>query len=125
MFSHVAAALVGAVLAYAGARKLTAFDAWLVSARLQDVAKVVAILVPPVELILGALLVAFGPQILTLALSTLLLLAFTAFLMANIIAKNTAPCACFGSASTKPARWRDVARNLALITLLVLSAATA
>lgn len=124
MVSRVLAAIVGATLAIAGATKLLDFRGWMRDARAQAVWPAVAAAVPPAEVVIGAALVALEPTPLTLGSATLLLLVFTAFLVASIAAGSTVPCACFGSVSRRPPSWRDVLRNGGLLAALFVSAAT-
>lgn len=121
--ARVLAAAVGAVLSYAGARKLVDLRAWMRSARRQSVPSVVAATIPAAEIVLGAALVGRGPEIWSLAGSTVLLTVFTSFVVVQVLRGSVAPCACFGAATARPPRWLDVMRNLALIGLLTASAA--
>ena len=123
MLAWLCSAIVGVVLALAGASKIMNWQGWLRSARSQHVWKVVAYALPVLELVLGALLIVMWTSAPVLGVSTLLLLVFTVYLGVQIAAKNTTPCACFGVASTRPSSWRDVWRNIALLALLFLSAA--
>lgn len=124
MVSRVLAAIVGATLAIAGATKLLDFRGWMRDARAQAVWPAVAAAVPPAEVVIGAALVALEPTPLTLGSATLLLLVFTAFLVASIATGSTVPCACFGSVSRRPPSWRDVVRNGGLLAALFVAAAT-
>lgn len=111
------------MLAYAGASKLTNWNSWLASARAQGVWKVIAFVIPAIELLLGALLVVIPSLVEVLGLATVLLVIFTVYLGVRVATGSTTPCACFGSHITKPPSWQDVWRNLGLIFLLVVSAA--
>lgn len=122
MLARLCAAVVGAVLAYAGANKVTAFAQWKSDAQNQNLPAVVALALPFLELILGAALVVLKPIPTTLGLATLVLLLFTVYLSAQVMGKSQVPCACFGARSVRPPSWRDVWRNLALIALLFASA---
>lgn len=124
VLAHLASAAVGAVLAYAGARKSLDVRGWLESAAAQGLPRSIAAPVPLVELVLGACLVGLGPQLWSLSSATLLLTVFTAFLAVQVATGSAVPCACFGAAAQRPPRWRDVVRNLGLIGLLVLAAAS-
>lgn len=121
--AHAASAAVGATLAYAGARKSLDIGAWFANASAQGLPRAVAAPVPFVELAIGACLVGLGPQLWSLSSATLLLTVFTVFLVVQVTNGSAVPCACFGAASRRPPRWRDVVRNLCLIGLLVGSAA--
>lgn len=113
---------MGAVLAYAGANKVTAFAQWKEDAHNQNLPVIVALLLPILELVLGAALVVLKPAPTVLGLATLVLVVFTVYLSAQVMGKSKVPCACFGTRSVRPPSWRDVMRNLALIALLFASA---
>lgn len=123
MISRICAAVVGALIAVAGATKVTDYKHWLADAKAQHVWPIVAKLLPPTELLLGALLVVLAPNPTVLGAATLLLLIFTAFLAAQIASKSSVPCACFGSKSKRPPSGRDVLRNIAMMALLFIAAA--
>jgi hypothetical protein len=123
MISRICAALVGALIAVAGATKVTDYKQWLADAKAQHVWPIAAKLLPPIELLLGALLVVLTPNPTVLGAATLLLLVFTAFLAAQIASKSTVPCACFGSKGKRPPSGRDVVRNIAMMALLFTAAA--
>lgn len=123
MVAHFLAALVGAVLAWAGAQKLTDWSRWRADARAQSVWAPVAIVLPGLELVLGAAMVVLSPSALVMGAATLLLVVFTAFLVVQVVSRSTVPCACFGSRIRRPPTWRDVVRNLGLVVMLVAAAA--
>ncbi len=123
MIARICAAVVGALIAIAGATKVTDYKQWMQDARAQHVWPIIATVLPPIELLLGALLVVLSPTPVVLGSATLLLLVFTAFLIAQIASKSTVPCACFGSKSKRPPSGREVVRNLAMIALLFIAAA--
>lgn len=121
---RIAALVVGVVLCWAGASKLADSRAWRASAARHGLPATVAFTLPWAELGLGAVLVGSPPMVWSLAASTVLLVVFTAYLVVQVMIGATEPCACFGSRSVGPPRWRDVARNVALIGALVLAAAS-
>ncbi|MBM3718713.1 MAG: hypothetical protein FJW53_07050 [Actinobacteria bacterium] len=123
--ARVCAAAVGAVLAVAGASKLLDMESWRRDARAQAVWPIVANVLPYVEILIGATLVALPPNPATLGAATALLLVFTVFLVVSVATGSTVPCACFGAVRRRPPGWRDVARNLALMSLLVAAATIA
>lgn len=123
MVPHVLAAVVGAVIAMAGANKVAGFARWRADARSQGIWDVIAVPLPAVELLLGCLLVVLRPHPLTLGAATLLLLVFTSYLVVRVASRSTVPCACFGSLSRRPPGARDVLRNLVMIGVLVVAAA--
>lgn len=121
--ARICAAIVGAVLALAGANKITSWSQWRASARQQHLWTVVAVAVPGLELILGAALLVLRPAAVVLGIATLLLVVFTSFLALQVTTKSQVPCACFGTHVNRPPSWRDVLRNLALIMLMFVAAA--
>ena len=123
MIARLCAAIVGALIAVAGASKITDYKQWLIDAQAQHVWPVIARVLPPLELLLGALLVVLEPNPSVLGAATLLILVFTAFLIAQIASKSSVPCACFGSKSKRPPSARGVARNIAMMALLFVAAA--
>jgi len=123
MIARIMAGIVGVVLAFAGANKVTDFSRWRDDVARQELARVIAFIVPAAELILGASLVVLDPHPVPLGLATLLLLIFTVYLAMQVAGKSQVPCACFGARSMRPPSMRDVGRNLALLALLVAAAA--
>lgn len=123
MIARVFAGVVGVVLAFAGANKVTAFAQWRTDAARQGVPRVIAMALPAAELVLGAALVVLEPHPLSLGLASLLLLVFTVYLAVQIAGKSQVPCACFGARSMRPPSSRDVGRNVLLLGLLVAAAA--
>jgi len=123
LLARLCAAIVGAVLAYAGANKITAFRQWQQDAKRQNVPALIANVLPLLELAIGAALAVLKPQPAVLGFATLLLLVFTVYLSAQVIGKSQVPCACFGARVVRAPSWRDVVRNLILIALLFTSAA--
>lgn len=121
--ARILAVLVGAAVAWAGAQKLTGMRAWLAAARAQSLPRLVALVVPPAELLLGASLVVMEPAAVTLGAVTALILVFTVFLAVQVSAGSTVPCACFGTRASRPPSGRDVARNVLMIAALVAAAA--
>jgi hypothetical protein len=112
------------VLCWAGAAKITDRQGWRLSAARHGLPAPVARALPWTELSLGAVLIGTRPMVWSLASATVLLLVFTAYLVVQVGRGANEPCACFGSRMVRPPRWRDVARNIALIALLVTAAAT-
>jgi prepilin signal peptidase PulO-like enzyme (type II secretory pathway) len=123
IIARICAALVGAVLALAGASKVTSWNQWRANARQQHLWTAIAVGLPVLELILGAALVVLKPAAIALGLATLLLVVFTSFLALQVTTKSQVPCACFGTRVNRPPSWRDVVRNLGLITLMFTAAA--
>ena len=123
MFARVLAAVVGAVIHFAGATKATGFQQWKADARSQGLWPIVAYVLPGTELLLGALLIVLAPTPVVLGAATLLLLIFTAYLLVLVTSGSTVPCACFGARFSKAPSWRDVLRNVLLMGALFVAAA--
>ena len=119
MLARVLAAAVGVLVAVAGANKVTDMGSWRSAAGAQGLPLPVAIVVPPVELLLGVCLVTLPVHPVVLGLTTLLLLVFTVFLAVQIAAKSEVPCACFGARTARPPRGVDLLRNLLMMTALL------
>lgn len=117
------AGIVGVVLAFAGANKVTDFSRWRNDVARQELPRVIAFVVPAAELILGASLVVLDLHPLPLGLATLLLLIFTVYLAMQVVGRSQVPCACFGARSSRAPSMRDVGRNILLLSLLIAAAA--
>jgi hypothetical protein len=114
----VAGAVVGVVLLIAGAAKLTSRQ-WPAQAELLGVPRGLAKAIPVLELAVGVALVAGVSYAGGAAI--VLLGGFTVFLVMALLRGVEAPCACFGSLSTRPVSWWSVVRNVVLIALAVAS----
>jgi uncharacterized membrane protein YphA (DoxX/SURF4 family) len=112
----VARALVGLVLLAAGALK--ARDRrWPETAARFGLPRAGAVVLPWLEVVVGALLIAqFGGRATALA-ALVLLVAFTAVVARRVARHDDVPCACFGALSSAPVTIRTVARNLVLVAL--------
>ena len=115
----VARALVGLVLLVAGALKARD-GSWPESARRFGLPRAAAVVLPWLEVVIGALLVAqYGGRATALA-ALVLLVAFTAGVARRLSQHDDAPCACFGAlSSSAPVSTRTLARNGVLIALAV------
>lgn len=115
--------LLGAVFLVSGAAKL-ADRQWPASARAFGVAEPIARAVPPVELVLGAALVAGlgGPW--PALVGAGLLVVFTIAIVLVLRRDGDAPaCACFGGWSRRPVSGRTVLRNVALLVVALVALA--
>ena len=123
MISRLLAVLVGVVILFAGATKLTGFTQWKSDARTQGLWPAVAYALPVIELTIGALLIVLTPTPLVLGLASLLVLIFTVYLVVLVASGSTVPCACFGAKFSRPPSGRDILRNCAMLIALFVSAA--
>lgn len=122
MIARVLAAVVGAVILFAGATKVTGFQQWKADARSQGLWPIIALVLPGAELLIGALLIVLQPTPVVFGAATLLLLIFTAYLVVLVGSGSTVPCACFGARFSRPPSWRDIVRNIVLLAALFVAA---
>lgn len=113
--------VVGLVLLAAGALKARD-QGWPTDAARFGLPRPAAVVLPWVEVVVGALLVAqFGGRW-TAAAALALLVAFTVAVASKVASGDAVPCACFGSFGHAPVSTRTLARNLVLIALAVVGA---
>jgi uncharacterized membrane protein YphA (DoxX/SURF4 family) len=112
-----ASLLLGAVFLLSGIMKVAAPQQWQTQSADLGVPRAAAAVVPFVELVVGALLVAQIVRRPVAIVAGALLLVFTALLVLRLSQGRRPPCACFGAWSTKPIGWTDVARNIAFLAL--------
>jgi uncharacterized membrane protein YphA (DoxX/SURF4 family) len=73
---------------------------------------IVAIALPPFEVLLGLYLIGGWLLPVTSAVATVLLAAFIA-VVASVVARGlSVPCGCFGAADSAPATWATVGRDV-------------
>ena len=117
--SAVLAAVVGAVLLYAGVSKFGDRRSFVAGAGALGVPVVVAGIVPWLEVTIGGALI-LGVAEPVARFGTLVLLAvFTGLVAVNLLRGNRPACACFGARATTPISWWTVTRNGLLIALIV------
>ncbi len=117
-----AAVVVGGVLLVAAVSKLARPQLWRTQSAGLGVPWTVAVLVPFVELSLGALLlVQLQRQVVAWA-AAVLFVAFSALLARRLAQGQHPPCACFGSLSSKPIGPGQLARNALFVALAILAA---
>jgi uncharacterized membrane protein YphA (DoxX/SURF4 family) len=118
----VAAVLIGAVFLVSGVAKLARPALWSAQATELGTPRPIISVLPYVELVLGALLVAQVGRRAVASAGVAVFAAFTAMLLVRIRQGRRPPCACFGSLSTRPIGWLDVARNTCLIAIALTAA---
>ncbi len=113
----VAGVVVGLAFLAAGGFKLADGPAWPKQAADMGVGRPLALVVPWVELAVGAALVTQlvrpWPAVVALAI----LVVFTLVIVRRLLDGSRPPCACFGSRSDRPLGAVHVIRNLALLAL--------
>jgi len=117
----VSSILVGAALIAAGLFKLVDGPAWPRQAADMGVPYTVAVVVPPVELLIGAASVVLLLPWAAYA-AVVVLVAFTIVIVHRLLDGSRPPCACFGSRSTRPLGPVHVARNAGLLALAAIAA---
>ena len=121
MLGVIASVILGGVMCVAGGSKIAMGNRWPVEAQALGAPKVIAPIVPWIEIALGALLIVqLKPEVVG-ALSVALLVAFTLLIMRQLQIGHRPVCACFGSWSSKPLSWQHVARNVGFIALAVIT----
>lgn len=115
----LAGLLLGAVFLVSGILKVSAPREWRAESSALGVPGLVAVVVPFVELLIGALLVAQIARRPVAVCAGAVLVAFTALLVVRLRQGRRPPCACFGALSTKPIGWGNVARNAGFLALAV------
>jgi hypothetical protein len=118
----VAAVVVGVAFVAAGVFKLADGPAWPRQAADMGVGRSIALVVPWVEIVIGALLAAqlFEPWPAVAAIA--LLVAFSVVIVLRLLDGSRPPCACFGSRSRRPLGAYHVLRNVGLLALAVVAA---
>lgn len=117
----VAAIVVGVVFLVAGGSKLAAGQQWPADAAALGVTRSVALVVPWVELAIGAALVVRLLMPLPAIAALVMLLAMTVLLAGRLAAGEHPPCACFGAWSARPIGGGHLARNAVFVALAVLA----
>jgi uncharacterized membrane protein YphA (DoxX/SURF4 family) len=113
----VVGVLLGAVFVVAGVSKIAGHEQWRSQSADLGVPVAIALVIPFVEIVVGALLVGQIARRQVAMFAAALLLAFTILLVVRLVQGQRPPCACFGAWTTKPIGWGNVARNVALIAV--------
>lgn len=118
----VAAVLVAGVLLVAGVSKLAQPAQWRSQSQGLGAPLPVAMVMPYVELGLGALLLVQFQRHVVAWLAVALFASFTGLLALRLAQGRRPPCACFGSLSSKPIGPGHLVRNAIFIGLALLAA---
>lgn len=113
----VASALLGVVFLVSGVTKVASPSQWRAQAADLGVPRVVTMVLPAIELMIGALLVAQIARRPVAIVAGVLLVAFTILLVVRLSQGRRPPCACFGALTTRPIGWHNVARNAGFLAL--------
>jgi hypothetical protein len=117
---RVLTVVLGLVFLASGSSKIVS-PQWPDQARALGAPGVVALVLPWLELTLGALAVAGVRSHAVLVVMALLLVSFTAALTRVLLAGRRPVCACFGRWAARPIGWWSVARNLVLLAAAVVA----
>ena len=117
-----AAVAVAVVLLVAGVSKVAQPGQWRSQAAGLGVPRLIAVAVPLVELLLGALLLVQLQRPVVAWCAVGLFVAFTVLLTVRLAQGQRPPCACFGSLSPAPIGPGHIARNAVFIALAVVAA---
>ena len=119
--ARLAAVLLGAVFVVAAMAKIVAGATWVTQARDLGAPTPVAVVLPGVELVVGALLIVGigGPA--PAVAATALLVVFTVAIARQLVDGRHPPCACFGAWSQRPIGEGHLMRNAALIVVAVVA----
>jgi uncharacterized membrane protein HdeD (DUF308 family) len=118
----VASALLGAVFLISGVLKVASAQQWRAQSADLGVPRFAATVVPFVEALVGALLIAQVARRPVAVVAGALLVAFTTLLVVRLLQGRRPPCACFGAWSTKPIGWGNVVRNACFFALAAMVA---
>lgn len=113
--------LVGVVFVWAGINKLQSRGAWLAQARELGAPTWVALPLPPIEIVIGVVLILGWWPTPNIVAALVLLVAFTSLVAGNLMEGHRPPCACFGVRREKPISWTTVVRNASFIALLLVA----
>ena len=117
----VASVLLGAVFVIAGASKLAAGEQWRTNARNLGAPDLAAVVVPWLELVIGALLIVQLWVPWPALAAAAMLVAFSVLLAVHLRDDDRPACACFGQWSASPIGLAHLARNAAFLLLAALS----
>jgi uncharacterized membrane protein YphA (DoxX/SURF4 family) len=117
----VAGVALGLAFVWAGGLKLVQGPSWSKQAADMGVSRPVALVVPYVEIVVGAALVVqvFTPW--PAVAASALLIAYTGLIVVRLRDGSRPPCACFGSRSMRPLGAYHILRNLGLLALGVVA----
>lgn len=110
MIAVVSAAL-GVIFLFSSVLKISAPRQWQSQSSGLGVPPAVAVAVPFIEAVVGALLVTQLARRQVAVIAATMLVGFTSLLVRRLRQGRRPPCACFGTLSAQPIGWGNVARN--------------
>jgi hypothetical protein len=117
----IAAVGLGAVFVIAGASKLALGAAWPAQARAMGAPMPIATVVPGVELVIGAALIARIAMPLPALAAIVLLVSFSVLIARQLVDGRHPPCACFGAWSHRPLSGTHLVRNAVLVAVAIIA----
>lgn len=105
----------------AGAAKVIMGSRWPVEAASMGAPRLIVPILPWIEILSGALLIAQWQRQLMAVVVGVMLMGFTFVIISHLARGRHPQCACFGSWSARPLGWRHVVRNAALVVLAIVS----
>ena len=117
--AFVASLALGIAFLVAGAAKIAAGPLWAQQAQAIGAPQASVAVVPPLEIVIGALLCTRVAPVVFAVMALALLALFTALITVRFAQGKRPPCACFGSWSARPLGWRHLLRNGVLMALAV------
>jgi len=109
------------VFVVAAVSKMVAGTAWVSQARELGAPAPVATVLPGVELVIGALLIAGIGGMLPAIAAAVMLVLFSVAIARQLVDGRHPPCACFGTWSSKPIGEGHLVRNAALFGVALLA----
>jgi uncharacterized membrane protein YphA (DoxX/SURF4 family) len=119
--ARLAAIVLGAVFVVAAVAKIAAGTTWVAQARELGAPTPVATVLPGLELVVGAFLLAGLAGPVPAVVAALLLVAFSVAIARQLVDGRHPPCACFGAWSQRPLGEGHLLRNAALIVVALLA----
>jgi hypothetical protein len=117
----IAAVGLGAIFVVAGAAKLALGAAWPAQARAMGAPMPIATVVPGVELVIGATLIARIAMPLPALAAIVLLVSFSVLIARQLVDGRHPPCACFGAWSHRPLSGAHLVRNAVLVAVAIVA----
>ncbi len=121
LLGAIAAVGLGAIFVIAGAAKLALGAAWPAQARAMGAPMPIATIVPGVELVIGAALIARIAMPLPALAAIVLLVSFSVLIARQLVDGRHPPCACFGAWSNRPLSGAHLARNAVLLAVAIVA----
>lgn len=117
----VASVVIGGVFVVAGASKLAAGPQWYANARDLGAPRPIAMLVPWVELVIGAALIFRLTVPVPAVAAAAMLVAFSVLIIWRLRDEERPSCACFGAWSASPIGRGHLIRNTVLLAISIVA----